>query len=165
MKKSRVGIAVLTILVILACGGVGYYLIDSKIDLDSNSVDIKDSKWCIKLSNLGKAKLSGDASSSNAKIDKNTLNFDAVFNKKDDTVEYGLKIKNCGTVDAYFFSSMVDGIELDDKDKISYIIDGIEEKDIIKANDSVNVKVKAISNVDEKKDYSLKLHFDFTQVD
>jgi hypothetical protein len=54
---------------------------------------------------------------------------------------------------------------LDDKDKISYIIDGIEEKDIIKANDSVNVKVKAISNVDEKKDYSLKLHFDFTQVD
>lgn len=164
-KKSRVGIAFLAILAILICGGVGYYLIDSKVDLSADSVDVKEDKWCIKLDNLSKAKLSGDATSNNAKIKKNALNFDASFSKKDDTVEYDLKIKNCGTVDAYFFSSMIEGLDVEEEENLTYVIDGIGEKDIIKANESVKVKVNVSSNIDEKKDYSLTLKFDFSQVD
>lgn len=156
---------VLVLIVILLCGAVGYYLIDSKVDLKDNSVDVKADKWCIKLSDLSKPKLSGDATSSNSKIVKNVLNFDAIFNKKDDEVEYDMTVKNCGTVNAYFFSSMIDGIEADEEDNLSYIIDGIEEKDILKAGDSVNIKVKVSSKIEEKQEYSLSVKLNFSQAD
>ena len=159
-KKSHVGIAFLTIIALALCGGVGYYLVDNTVNL--NKADsVTNGKWCVKLEGLSKPKLEGQAFSDNYSAKKTVLSFHMKLTDPNDKISYKLKVKNCGTVDAYLYSLDLSGY--DNKEALTYVVNGIEEGDTLKAGEVVPVSVDVSSKDEEVKESDLKLNFNFSQ--
>ena len=159
-KESRVGIAFLSLIALLLCAGIGFYLVDNKVKLSSAN-GLTDEKWCVKLIDLSEPKLKGDAFSNNYSIEATSLSFGMKLTSPLDEINYNVKVKNCGTVDAYLYS--IDLTEYEDKDALLYIVKGIEQGDTLKSDEVVPISVQVSSNDGELKEGKLKLNFYFSQ--
>ena len=160
MKKT--GITILSLLALIICGVLGYELYNNKVK-DMSASSVKEEKWCIKLSDLGKVSLTGQAESTNPKLDHNVLKFNAKLTDTEDSISYQFRLKNCGTVDAYLYSIDLKGPE--SKDAILYVVDGIEVGDTMKPGEVIPLTAKVSSNDEEFKQMDLELSFNLSQVD
>ncbi len=124
------------------------------------------SKFDVEIENVTAAKIVGGASNSSLVYTGTSVTFKALLTAPGDMITYNVMVKNNGSIDA-----KVSDIEVSSSfnDDIIFEVQGINEGDILKANDFViyTVIVKYNNNADsmpEKLDASLTVKNDYQQV-
>lgn len=160
MRHSHKFLLVLVVILILgACGFIGFYIIDNTKVLSTDTVSIESNQWAVYI--LDKSE--SEQNNLSLDIKKTTVNIAGKINSGE-SITYDIEIKNEGSIDAYLYSIVNNNT---DNVNIKYL-DGDKELEpgfILNALESKSVKLVIEAKNDSTVDVDLNSKLVFNQYD